>query len=394
MNEQHPVSPTRADTNAPDTAHRARILAVDDSRVIRHAMKKILSADYDVVEAGNGEEAWQMLEQDPSIDVIFSDISMPFLDGFGLLDRLRGSEDEYLAAMPVVIVTGKEDDEEAKRKALSHGATDFISKPFDSVQLLAHAKTHVKLEQTTRKLNETEKSLEMEAAIDALTGVGSKRYFMKAAGAVLSHAKRHGTPLVICRLDVDHFDKFFIKNGKNAANSVLGTLGGMLLEQVRDEDNVARLGLASFALLLQSTSLEGAVALAERIREKIAAAAFEHDGFLMHITASIGLSAPEILQETEVEDLLYSAQAQLTAAHQRGGNAVAVAREPAPLEPAGDKLTLDTALEMLERGQQNAVKAQAQALLRSTLPLLDLYAEELDRRLLPLVDQLRESLAQ
>lgn len=395
MNKQKPESkdalPEEASSPQPQ---RPRILAVDDSRVIRHAMKKILSKDYDVVEADNGEAAWQVLEEDRSIGVVFSDISMPFLDGFGLLDRMRSCDDERLKELPVVIVTGKEDDEAAKQKALEHGATDFIAKPFDSVQLAAHAKTHIKLEQTTRKLSETEKTLEMEAAIDALTGLGSKRYFMRAASGVLSHAKRHGSQLVVCRLDVDHFDKFFIKNGKNAADSVLAELGKMLLDQVRGEDNVARVGLASFAFLLQSTPIEGAVKLAERIRESVAAAAFQHDGFLMHITVSIGLSAPEIMQETTVEDLLYSAQAQLTAAHQRGGNAVAVEREPEPLAVQGDQLTLDTALEMLERGQQAEVKAHAQGLLRATLPLLDLYAEELDRRLIPAVEQLRESLAQ
>ena len=73
--------------------------------------------------------------------MVFSDLSMPKLDGFGLLERIRNSTETRIQNLPVIIITGAEDDEETKQLALSKGASDFISKPFESVQLRTRAKT-------------------------------------------------------------------------------------------------------------------------------------------------------------------------------------------------------------------------------------------------------------
>jgi PleD family two-component response regulator len=65
-----------------ETQQKPRILAVDDSRVMRRAMSKVLSKEYDVVEVENGEDAWTILLNDDLIQVVFTDLSMPFLDGY------------------------------------------------------------------------------------------------------------------------------------------------------------------------------------------------------------------------------------------------------------------------------------------------------------------------
>ena len=67
------------------------LLIVDDSRLMRHALRKILKDDFNLVEAADGEEAWEMLQAEPTIQAIFSDLSMPNLDGYGLLERVRNS---------------------------------------------------------------------------------------------------------------------------------------------------------------------------------------------------------------------------------------------------------------------------------------------------------------
>ena len=79
-----------------EAATKPRILAVDDSRVMRVAIKKILGTDYDVTEAEHGEDAWTLLTNDPTINVVFTDLNMPYLDGYGLLDRMRQSDDARL----------------------------------------------------------------------------------------------------------------------------------------------------------------------------------------------------------------------------------------------------------------------------------------------------------
>ncbi|MCW8987249.1 MAG: response regulator, partial [Gammaproteobacteria bacterium] len=190
---------------------KPRILAVDDSRVMRRAMSKILSKDYDVIEVENGEDAWTVLLNDNSIQIVFTDLNMPFLDGFGLLKRMRESDDARLNETPVIIITGKDDDDETKQEALDKGANDFITKPFDSIQLQARAKAHVTFKQTTTKLTETSDKLERQATVDETTGLGGQRYFCKVGDETHSYAVRHGGQFILTRMDIDKFNSLFIK---------------------------------------------------------------------------------------------------------------------------------------------------------------------------------------
>ncbi|NNF95927.1 MAG: response regulator, partial [Halobacteria archaeon] len=241
---------------------KPRILAVDDSRVMRRAMSKVLGKSYDVTEAEHGEDAWTLLINDPEIQVVFTDLSMPYLDGFGLLDRMRSSDDPRLQDMPVIIITGKDDDDKTKQLALEKGASDFITKPFDSVQLQARAKAHVRHGETNRKLSETSDKLERQAAVDELTGLGGRRYFCKTAEEYLAFIKRHGGHFTLVRLDIDDFNQLFIKYGKEQANAILKQVGQALANIMRKEDTVARIGLAKFAMILRDTSIDGAKDLA------------------------------------------------------------------------------------------------------------------------------------
>ncbi len=365
---------------------RPRILVVDDSKVMRRALSKILGQDYDVVEAEHGEDGWTILLNDDQIQVVFTDLSMPYLDGYGLLARIRGAEDERVRALPVIVVTGKEDDDAAKQLALSKGASDFISKPFDSVQLKARAQAHAQHAQTTRKLSQTSADLEERTATDPLTGLGSKAYFGRAATESLAYARRHGTALTLLRLDVDDFNRLFIRHGKAAADRVLAELGAYLAGEMRQGDRVARIGLAKFAMLLQPTALGAARGVAERIRAHIAQMP-QGDG-VGPITVSIGLAAADLAGESSAEALLASADAALKAAAEAGGNRVQAAGVAVGTAP-----DLEAALRSLSAGDSEAVRPQAAALIGRALPLLELYARHVDAEAQPLVDRLKARLA-
>ena len=114
-NNQNKTNPS---TVGMSESPKPRILAVDDSRVMRRAMSKVLGKSYDVIEAEHGEDAWTLLTNDDSIQVVFTDLSMPYLDGFGLLERIRTSDDHRFQEMPVIIITGKEDDDETKKNLI------------------------------------------------------------------------------------------------------------------------------------------------------------------------------------------------------------------------------------------------------------------------------------
>ena len=92
-----------------DNEQLIRIMSVDDSRLMRKSVARILKGLNDVVEAEHGEDAWEMLQKDKTIKIICCDLSMPVMDGFGFLELVRNSEDERIKNIPVIIVTGQED---------------------------------------------------------------------------------------------------------------------------------------------------------------------------------------------------------------------------------------------------------------------------------------------
>ena len=119
----------KPETAAP-AAEKVRVLVADDSRVIRKAISKILSNEFELVETGDGEAAWEYLLRDDTVQVLVSDIEMPKLDGYSLICRVRAADLERVRTVPIIVITGA-DDELTRERAFACGATDFIIKPID-----------------------------------------------------------------------------------------------------------------------------------------------------------------------------------------------------------------------------------------------------------------------
>jgi two-component system, chemotaxis family, chemotaxis protein CheY len=111
-----------------------RILTVDDSASMRALLNHALSTNgFDVVQAEDGIEALEWLATNQADDVI-TDINMPRLDGFGLIERLRGGSRHR--DRPILVLTTESSDEK-KARARAAGATGWIVKPFDTDKLIA-----------------------------------------------------------------------------------------------------------------------------------------------------------------------------------------------------------------------------------------------------------------
>ena len=356
---------------------------------MRVAIKKILGKEYDVVEAEHGEDAWTLLINDDTIQVVFTDLSMPYLDGYGLLDRMRNSEDARLQDMPVIIITGKEDADKAKQQALDRGASDFISKPFESIQLQARAKAHVTFKQTSNKLNNVEAKLERQAAVDEVTGLGGQRYFCKAADDSIAYIKRHGGQYVLVRMDLDNFNQIFIKNGKQVADSLLKTIGQHLAKQVRQDDMLARVGLAKFGMFLRDTPLSTAEQCAERLRKTIAGMKFKlSNQEVLNITVSMGLYEPDLDATTDIKSQIETTEQYLAQAIKQGGNCW-VSHSDAPVITA-EHVNLETALAHIRLGNTDSLAKQGSALLTRLLPVLDLIGGQLGGEIKNIIDKLKQ----
>ncbi len=128
--------------------NRARVLVVDDAQVMRRAVEKMLLPDFDVLLASDGEAGWEALTRGDRIDMLVTDIQMPRLDGYGLICRVRASTDAHIRDLPVITITGAEDDE-TRIRAYACGATDFITKPFDRKLLLSRVQAYLRLKEAS-----------------------------------------------------------------------------------------------------------------------------------------------------------------------------------------------------------------------------------------------------
>ena len=143
---------------------RARVLVVDDEESNRKLLTRLLSADYNVVTAPDGEHALRLLES-MDVDLVLLDVRLPGLDGFEVCSRLKKLE--RMRLVPVVLITGL-GMREHRIRGIHVGADDFLTKPFDAEELYARVASLVRLKAYTDELESAESILKSLAmTIDA-----------------------------------------------------------------------------------------------------------------------------------------------------------------------------------------------------------------------------------
>lgn len=310
------MSDTAESLEARESA-KARILMIDDSKVMRKSVVKMLGADFDVLVAEDGAQGWEILQQDNGIQVVFTDLNMPRISGYELLKLIRTAEDEGLRNLPVIVVTGAENDDEAKELALQQGATDFITKPFNTTDLKARAQSHANYHRTT-------KTLQQVSTLDALTGLMNRRAFLEQITKDISFIVRHHEDITVLVVELDIFHDLFLKIGRQGADSVLKQVAKVLEKSVRQEDSVARIGLARFAVCLPTSKPDGVVKLAERMVKTVEGFKARLRGELIVITVSVGVYSAIKGGRVAPGTLFGQAENALVAAQRRGRSQIEV----------------------------------------------------------------------
>jgi len=299
-----------------------RLLIVDDSKVIRVTARKILQNHFETVEAVDGNDAWNILETQPPFALVVSDLTMPGMDGFELLEKIRHSQQPRIRELPVIIITGANDSESTMQRATDAGATDFIGKPFDAVHLLARTQSHANGYMNRQSLAAQTISQEDQARQDPVTGLANEAALIDHGYQLLSYAIRHRTGFAVMQIEVDGYDRIFRQHGAGMGQSVIKYVAGVLQDSIRGEDLVARTGPARFALLLSGISLRGMHHLAARICDDIRNRSIRSGNTTVRFTVSIGVAAPEITPDARFDALLHAARTNLHEAILNGGDKV------------------------------------------------------------------------
>ncbi|HSE54732.1 MAG TPA: SpoIIE family protein phosphatase [Nocardioidaceae bacterium] len=171
--EDSGLSPAGADRDLP------RILVVDDNADVRHYVADLLSDDYVVETAVDGEDALARAKAVPP-DLVITDVMMPRLDGFGLLSALQA--EPSTVGVPVVMLSARAG-EEGILEGLDAGADDYLIKPFTARELLARVRANLELDRARRTRRQLERSRSLLDQAQRLARVGSWEIDLKS-GAV------------------------------------------------------------------------------------------------------------------------------------------------------------------------------------------------------------------
>jgi len=251
----------------------SKVLVVDDIALNRKLQQAYLDAvGYDVILAKDGIEALEKIKLETP-DLVLLDVMMPRMNGFDVCRELKnGNQTRFI---PVILVTALNEIEN-KIKGIEAGADDFISKPFNKLELLARVKSllrikhlHDELELKIKELEATQRKLYQLAITDGLTDLYNYRYFNEQLFRELTRAKRHELKVSVIMLDIDFFKNFNDTHGHPAGDKVLKTIAKLLYTNIRKIDIAARYGGEEFAIILVETDKDAASVVANKIKKII-----------------------------------------------------------------------------------------------------------------------------
>jgi diguanylate cyclase (GGDEF)-like protein len=161
---------------------------------------------------------------------------------------------------------------------------------------------------------------------DDLTSLYNSRYLSQVLRRETKRASRNGRPLSLLFIDLDGFKEINDNHGHLCGSKALVEAADVIRASARETDMIARYGGDEFALLLPDTGSDGATAVGERIRDRVAAHTFlESDGFAIRLTASVGVATlPDVA--TSVEGLVRAADMAMYRVKGRGKNGIDVAK--------------------------------------------------------------------
>lgn len=268
----------------------AKVLIVDDTPLsIRSVWRYLRDMGYEVEVATSGSQGLEMAHL-KSPDVILLDMIMPDLDGMAVLSELLTDSDPSLARTPIIMVSAS-DEEEDIVQALDMGAQDYVTKPVRLSVLTARLRSALRVKYSQEALERANEHLMTLSSIDPLTQTFNRRRFFELSVRELAKAQRFGRSLSMLMVDADHFKTLNDRFGHAFGDKALRMVASVLRENCRETDIIARMGGEEFAVCCPETGLDGAMLLAERIREGVANHNFKLGERLVHVTISVGVAS-------------------------------------------------------------------------------------------------------
>jgi diguanylate cyclase (GGDEF)-like protein len=319
------------------------ILIIDDTPANLTVLRQMLTEEgYRVRPALSGEIALNAIKADIP-DLILLDIMMPGMSGFEVCKELKS--DSRTREIPVLFISALNESED-KIKGFKLGAVDYITKPFHGSEVLARVKTHLALrniqrkseEQNIRLLDEidermrTEKALEKAnqkleelASLDGLTNLANRRQFDQYIQQSWKSMTREKNPIALILCDIDYFKNYNDTYGHVAGDKCLKQVAQAMKNPVkRPGDLVARYGGEEFAIIMANTDINGALKVAQSIKNEInnLKIPHSHSSTAPNVTISMGVGSKVPGKRDKTEEFIKTVDKLLYRAKQEGRNRI------------------------------------------------------------------------
>ncbi len=293
----------------------ANILIVDDQQANVQLLEQMLrAAGYQCITSTMDPHTVCTLHRVNRYDLILLDLQMPGMDGFQVMAGLKELEAE--GYIPVLVMTAQPNH---KLRALATGAKDFVTKPFDLVEVKARIRNMLEVRLLYKKLTHYNQTLESLALHDALTGLPNRRLLMDRLSLAITHAHRSKHMMAVMYLDLDGFKQINDTLGHDAGDTLLRMVADRLVAAVRQEDTVARLGGDEFVIVLWELSHAGSAAKVVSKMIEAVSQPYSIEGRDVNMTISVGVGIYPLHGE-DVETLMKNADLALYEAKRTGKN--------------------------------------------------------------------------
>ena len=296
------------------------VLVADDSAIFRQLVEHSLSRkNYSLLIAKSGHEAIELFAKyDPPLVIV--DWVMPDLTGLEICRHIRRAQRSYTYVVILTAISQK-----AKLvQGLAAGADDFLTKPFDSDELLARVDVGTRVVRLHRELEAKNRLLEELAVTDTLTSLPNRRGIESWASRQLSGAARYGFTFWVVMADLDAFKSVNDRFGHQAGDKVLVAFADLLRRNTRKSDICGRTGGEEFLFILTHSTRDNAFMVVDRIRTDFSQIIFQLSGQSISVTASFGLAEYKQSLDQTLDELVREADVALYEAKGRGRNCVRI----------------------------------------------------------------------
>jgi two-component system cell cycle response regulator len=293
----------------------ASILIVDDQEANVQLLEQMLRAvDYQNITSTMDPYAVCALHRDNNYDLILLDLQMPGMDGFQVMEELKKiKSDSYLPVLVITVQPGH------KLRALKAGAKDFVSKPFDLVEVKTRIHNMLEVRLLYKQAEHYGHQMQSLALHDGLTGLPNRRLFVDRLSLAIIHAHRYKRLMAVMYLDLDGLKNINDTLGHDAGDALLRMVAARLVAAVRQEDTVARLGGDEFVIALWELShAEDVTNLVSKVMLAVSQPC-SIQGSSVTVTASVGIGIYP-MHGQDVETLMKNADLAMYEAKRTGKN--------------------------------------------------------------------------